>query len=243
MDHLHQRPRRDGRQPRADVQVRPLRAGRARPADRPARPAGCRAARRRLPSWSTSTCRPPCARSPAPRAPRQRGTLAPDERPTTRVTPPARSLAVSENWGFAAFETDRYKLVVDEDAVAAVPALRPVRGSRRGPRSPARLRRRHPSWRSSWRPTSARSSARRRLGPSRALHRRVRLNVRPAASPARAGPPSAPRQRSGCGGPPPRCGARAPGFDRRHRRSGVTHADRSSKIAISLREICGSPAP
>ncbi len=33
-------------------------------------------------------------------------------------SPPGRSLAVSENWGFAAFETDRYKLVVDEDAVA-----------------------------------------------------------------------------------------------------------------------------
>ena len=30
----------------------------------------------------------------------------------------SRSLAVSENWGFAAFETERYKLVVDEDAVA-----------------------------------------------------------------------------------------------------------------------------
>jgi choline-sulfatase len=29
-----------------------------------------------------------------------------------------RELTVSENWGFAAFETDRYKLVVDEDAVA-----------------------------------------------------------------------------------------------------------------------------
>ena len=27
-------------------------------------------------------------------------------------------MAVSENWGFAVFETDRYKLVVDEDAVA-----------------------------------------------------------------------------------------------------------------------------
>ena len=30
----------------------------------------------------------------------------------------SRSLAVSENWGFAAFETERYKLVVDEDALA-----------------------------------------------------------------------------------------------------------------------------
>lgn len=34
------------------------------------------------------------------------------------ATPPSRSLTVSENWGFAAFETERYKLVVDEDAVA-----------------------------------------------------------------------------------------------------------------------------
>jgi arylsulfatase A-like enzyme len=30
--------------------------------------------------------------------------------------PEARSLSVSENWGFASFETDRHKLVVDEDA-------------------------------------------------------------------------------------------------------------------------------
>jgi arylsulfatase len=34
------------------------------------------------------------------------------------ATPPSRSLTVSENWGFAAFETERYKLVVDEDAMA-----------------------------------------------------------------------------------------------------------------------------
>ena len=33
--------------------------------------------------------------------------------------PAPRAVTVSENWGFAAFETDRYKLVVDEDAVAA----------------------------------------------------------------------------------------------------------------------------
>jgi arylsulfatase len=31
--------------------------------------------------------------------------------------PPARQVAVSENWGFACFETERHKLVVDEDAV------------------------------------------------------------------------------------------------------------------------------
>jgi choline-sulfatase len=30
--------------------------------------------------------------------------------------PQTRAVAVSENWGFAAFETARYKLVVDEDA-------------------------------------------------------------------------------------------------------------------------------
>ena len=29
-----------------------------------------------------------------------------------------RTVAVSENWGFAGFETDRYKVVVDEDACA-----------------------------------------------------------------------------------------------------------------------------
>jgi choline-sulfatase len=32
-------------------------------------------------------------------------------------SPASRTVTVSENWGFAAFETDRYKLVVDEDAV------------------------------------------------------------------------------------------------------------------------------
>ena len=30
-------------------------------------------------------------------------------------TPDARSLSISENWGFASFETEQYKLVVDED--------------------------------------------------------------------------------------------------------------------------------
>jgi choline-sulfatase len=32
--------------------------------------------------------------------------------------PSPRHVSVSENWGFAAFETDRYKLIVDEDACA-----------------------------------------------------------------------------------------------------------------------------
>ena len=33
--------------------------------------------------------------------------------------PVPRSVSISENWGFASFETDRYKIVVDEDAVSA----------------------------------------------------------------------------------------------------------------------------
>jgi arylsulfatase len=33
--------------------------------------------------------------------------------------PVPRTVSVSENWGFASFETERYKLVVDEDAVSA----------------------------------------------------------------------------------------------------------------------------
>ncbi len=32
------------------------------------------------------------------------------------ATAEARTVAISENWGFASFETDRYRLVVDEDA-------------------------------------------------------------------------------------------------------------------------------
>ncbi len=31
---------------------------------------------------------------------------------------PARAVSISENWGFACFETERHKLVVDEDALA-----------------------------------------------------------------------------------------------------------------------------
>ncbi len=38
----------------------------------------------------------------------------------TGDAPAAREVSVSENWGFALFETERYKLVVDEDALAPV---------------------------------------------------------------------------------------------------------------------------
>lgn len=37
----------------------------------------------------------------------------------TGSPPSTRDLSISENWGFAMFETDRYKLVVDEDAQTA----------------------------------------------------------------------------------------------------------------------------
>ena len=39
-------------------------------------------------------------------------------RASTGAGETTRNVSVSENWGFAAFETDRYKLVVDEDACA-----------------------------------------------------------------------------------------------------------------------------
>ena len=37
----------------------------------------------------------------------------------TGDVPESRSVAISENWGFASFETDRYRLVVDEDRFMA----------------------------------------------------------------------------------------------------------------------------
>ena len=42
----------------------------------------------------------------------------PSSAPSVREAPAPRAVTVSENWGFAVFETDRYKLVVDEDALA-----------------------------------------------------------------------------------------------------------------------------
>ena len=51
-------------------------------------------------------------RKPRIRAARRLGYL--DGQP-----PAGREVSISENWGFALFETDRYKLVVDEDAVVA----------------------------------------------------------------------------------------------------------------------------
>ena len=85
--------------------------------------------------------------------------------------PPVHDVAVSENWGFAVFETERHKLVVDEDAVRAVPALRPGRGPGRGPRPARATRWRRTSSRSSWRRTCGRSSGRRRRGRTRASSR------------------------------------------------------------------------
>jgi choline-sulfatase len=34
-------------------------------------------------------------------------------------TPPERSLSISENWGFASFETEQFKIVIDEEACSA----------------------------------------------------------------------------------------------------------------------------
>ena len=45
---------------------------------------------------------------------------------------PSRAVVVSENWGFASFETEAYKLVVDEDALVPAPALRPRERRDRG---------------------------------------------------------------------------------------------------------------
>ena len=169
VDHLHERPRRDGRQPRADVQVRALRAGGARPADR--------AAAGRLPSrgwstrwWSTSTCPPRCARSPVPPPSRDsegRSLLA----AVRGEAPAARSVTVSENWGFAAFETDRHKLVVDEDAVTPCQLFDLHEDPAEDHRPAAATRSRRRWSRRSWRRTSARSSGRRRRGPTPASSR------------------------------------------------------------------------
>ena len=48
--------------------------------------------------------------------------------------PPARDVAVSENWGFAVFETERHKLVVDEDAMAPCQLFDLAEDPGRGPR-------------------------------------------------------------------------------------------------------------
>ena len=68
-------------------------------------------------SSSTWTCRPRCAnRRCARRGPSRAARCSAVVRDPGAVGP--RTVAVSENWGFAAFETERYRLVVDEDAVA-----------------------------------------------------------------------------------------------------------------------------
>ena len=52
----------------------------------------------------------------APDIPAGEGQVA--ARRNRRRVPGAPVVTVSENWGFAVFETDRYKLVVDEDALS-----------------------------------------------------------------------------------------------------------------------------
>ena len=82
----------------------------------------------------------------------------PPRAPTAHVT-------VSENWGFAAFETERYKLVVDEDALAPCQLFDLSEDAAGGPQPPARSGGRRRWWKRSWRPTSAPSSRRRRPVP------------------------------------------------------------------------------
>ena len=68
-------------------------------------------------SSSTSTSPRRCARSPArPTSPSSEGRSLLGY--VDGADPAPRTVSVSENWGFAAFETERYKLVVDEDACA-----------------------------------------------------------------------------------------------------------------------------
>ena len=83
--------------------------------------------------------------------------------------PLSRSVSISENWGFASFETEQYKIIVDEDAGFALPALQPARrpggGSRPPPRSGIDVDRRstHGDLRPTVLPHAARSPAQEHL--------------------------------------------------------------------------------
>jgi choline-sulfatase len=52
----------------------------------------------------------------APEVPKSEGRSLLGHVDTDAPDPEPRRVSVSENWGFAAFVTDRYKLVIDEDA-------------------------------------------------------------------------------------------------------------------------------
>ena len=112
---VHDGPRRDGREPRAHVEVRAVRAGGAGAADRAAA-GGC--APRVVDSLVEQLDVPATVREIAG-APEVAGS---EGRSLLGAigggAPPSRDVAVSENWGFAVFETARHKLVVDEDAMA-----------------------------------------------------------------------------------------------------------------------------
>ena len=128
-------------------------------------PAGWRASRgSSTTSSSTSTCPPPCGRS------RERrrcegsdgrsllGYLDGDD-------PEPREVSISENWAFASFETDRYRLVVDEDrssrASSSTSSTIPPRTPTAWPIPSARR-----SSTSSWTATCDRSSRPRRRAPT-----------------------------------------------------------------------------
>ena len=99
VDRLHERSRRDGRQPRDDVEVRAVRAGGTCPAHHPA--AGRQRGRASsTSSSSTSTCPRRCAtiaQAPEIRASEGRSLRL----SSTATTPAPRLVSISENWGFA----------------------------------------------------------------------------------------------------------------------------------------------
>ena len=158
VDHLHQRPRRDGRQPRHDVEVRPVRAGRARAADRPS-PGRLRAACGRFAGRASRRAGDRARHRRSARRRALRGTLAPGQRARpgrgaarvgrrsarTGASPPSRPSATS--WWSTRTRWSR--------ASSSTCPRMPPRTTTFCP-----IRRRDRSWRRSWRPTSARSSGR-----------------------------------------------------------------------------------
>ena len=114
VDRLHERPRRDGGKPRAHVQVRALRGCGARPPDRAA-PGGSpsRVVDALVEHFDVPATLRDIAGAPAIPDGEGRSLLA----ALRGEVQGSRGATVSENWGFAVFETDRHKLIVDEDAV------------------------------------------------------------------------------------------------------------------------------
>ena len=135
-------------------------------------PGGCAPRRRRLPGGAPGRAGDRSCTSPVP-------PTSPDGEGRSLLaavrgesSDPTCDVTVSENWGFAAFETGRYKLVVDEDALAPCQLFDLLEDPAEDHDLLADPLWPHPSSRRSWRPTCARSSGLRRPAPT------------PASSPA-----------------------------------------------------------